>query len=191
MHTFSWLNLLLEPKRHLQRFGFVYLEHVFPPKNTPLGVEGRWLGGSTVLPLGVAPRYPRGRVRLPSEGKKTTLSLPPKKIVKKFVIGRHAVHTFPWLNLLLEPKRHLQRFGFVYLEHVFPPKNTPLGVEGRWLGGSTVLPLGVALRHPKGRGRLPSEPVYPQGKRKGPRFLASPLFALRQSRYFVGLTFTL
>ena len=121
VHTFPWLNLLLEPKRHLQRFGFVYLEHVFPPKNTPLGVEGRWLGGSTVLPLGVAPRYPGGRVRLPSEGKKTTPSLPPKKIVKKFVIGRHAVHTFSWLNLLLEPKRHLQRFGFVYLKHAFPP----------------------------------------------------------------------
>ena len=24
----------------------------------PPGVEGRWLGGSTVLPLGVAPRHP-------------------------------------------------------------------------------------------------------------------------------------
>jgi hypothetical protein len=35
---------------------------------------------------------------------------------KKFVIGCHRAHTFKWLNLLLEPKRHLQRFGFVFLE---------------------------------------------------------------------------
>ena len=34
---------------------------------------------------------------------------------KKFVIGCHWVHTFNWLNLLLEPKRLLQRFGFVFL----------------------------------------------------------------------------
>ena len=31
-----------------------------------------------------------------------------------FVIGCHLVHTFTWLNLLLEPRRHLQRLGFVY-----------------------------------------------------------------------------
>ena len=34
---------------------------------------------------------------------------------KKFVIGCHRAHTFTWLNLLLEPKRLLQRFGFVFL----------------------------------------------------------------------------
>ena len=34
---------------------------------------------------------------------------------KNFVIACHRVHTFTWLNLLLEPKRHLQRFGFVFL----------------------------------------------------------------------------
>ena len=36
-------------------------------------------------------------------------------IFKKFVIGCHWVHIFTWLNLLLEPKRLLQRFGFVFL----------------------------------------------------------------------------
>ena len=36
-------------------------------------------------------------------------------IFKKFVIVCHCAHTFTWLNLLLEPKRHLQRFGFVFL----------------------------------------------------------------------------
>ena len=113
VHTFPWLNLLLEPKRHLQRFGFVYLEHVFPPKNTPLGVEGHWLGGCTVLPLGVGFGCPQRVKNYPLPAA--------KKIVKKFVIGRHAVHTFSWLNLLLEPKRPLQRFGFVYLKHASPP----------------------------------------------------------------------
>ena len=39
-------------------------------------------------------------------------------IFKKFVIGCHWVHTFTWLNLLLEPKRLLQRFGFVFLGYV-------------------------------------------------------------------------
>ena len=34
---------------------------------------------------------------------------------KKFVIGCYRVHTFTRLNLLLEPKRILQRFGFVFL----------------------------------------------------------------------------
>ena len=34
---------------------------------------------------------------------------------KKIVIGCHRAHTFTWLNLLLEPKRLLQRFGFVFL----------------------------------------------------------------------------
>ena len=39
-----------------------------------------------------------------------------EKKFKKFVIGCHRAHTFTWLNLLLEPKRLLQRFGFVFLE---------------------------------------------------------------------------
>jgi len=38
-----------------------------------------------------------------------------KVFPKKFVIVCHRLHTFTWLNLLLEPKRHLQRFGFVFL----------------------------------------------------------------------------
>ena len=39
-----------------------------------------------------------------------------KKIFsKKFVIDRHCPHIYKWLNLLLEPKRHLQRFGFVHM----------------------------------------------------------------------------
>ena len=39
-----------------------------------------------------------------------------KNFFKKFVIGGKDAHTYKWLNLLLEPRRHLQRLGFVYLE---------------------------------------------------------------------------
>ena len=34
---------------------------------------------------------------------------------KKFVIARRRAHIYKWLNLLPEPKRNLQRFGFVHL----------------------------------------------------------------------------
>ena len=34
---------------------------------------------------------------------------------KKFVIGGKGAHTYKWFNLLLDPRRHLQRLGFVYL----------------------------------------------------------------------------
>ena len=50
-----------------------------------------------------SPRTPRGE------------SFGCKHFSKKFVIDCHWAHTFTWLNLLLEPKRHLQRFGFVFL----------------------------------------------------------------------------
>ena len=36
------------------------------------------------------------------------------KSLKKFVIACHRAHIYKWLNLLPEPKRHLQRFGFVH-----------------------------------------------------------------------------
>ena len=38
----------------------------------------------------------------------------PKKF-KKFVIACHRTHIYKRLNLLPEPKRNLQRFGFVHL----------------------------------------------------------------------------
>ena len=64
-----------------------------------------------------SPRFPRGG----AFGCKQFLSF-----LKKFVIGCHWVHTFTRLNLLLEPKRLLQRFGFVFLGDVafygFSPK---------------------------------------------------------------------
>ena len=31
-------------------------------------------------------------------------------------MGAQGAHTYKWLNLLLEPRRHLQRLGFVYIE---------------------------------------------------------------------------
>ena len=34
---------------------------------------------------------------------------------KKFVIGGKGAHTYKWLNLLLKPRRLLQRLGFVHI----------------------------------------------------------------------------
>ena len=97
MHTFTWLNLLLEPKRLLQRFGFVFLGDVaFAVLATKNRRGRREAGGGEA----------EGVWGRPSAA---------KIFLKKFVIGCHWVHTFTWLNLLLEPKRHLQRFGFVFL----------------------------------------------------------------------------
>ena len=50
-----------------------------------------------------------------------------KGFSKKFVIACHRAHIYKWLNLLPEPKRNLQRFGFVHLWGLFyltiiPPK---------------------------------------------------------------------
>ena len=101
MHTFTWLNLLLEPKRHLQRFGFVFL-------GTGVSLECKgsgWQAGERRPGRGDAACSPRT-----SRGE----SFGCKHFSKKFVIDCHWAHTFTWLNLLLEPKRHLQRFGFVY-----------------------------------------------------------------------------
>ena len=102
MHTFTWLNLLLEPKRHLQRFGFVFL-------GTGVSLECKgsgWQAGERRPGRGDAACSPRT-----SRGE----SFGCKHFSKKFVIDCHWAHTFTWLNLLLEPKRHLQRFGFVFL----------------------------------------------------------------------------
>ena len=71
--------MLLEPRRHLQRLGFVYLGH------------GRRIWWAR-----------RGSDK------------PPKIFFRKFVIGCHHPHIYRWLCLLLEPRRHLQRLGFVY-----------------------------------------------------------------------------
>ena len=63
-----------------------------------------------------------GALRSPGDNAKplrSARSAAPTRLIviflKKFVIGCHWVHTFTWLNLLLEPKRLLQRFGFVFL----------------------------------------------------------------------------
>ena len=37
-----------------------------------------------------------------------------ENICTKLVIACHEAHIYKWLNLLPEPKRNLQRFGFVH-----------------------------------------------------------------------------
>ena len=63
------------------------------------------------------------------------------KKLKKFVIACHRAHTYKRLNLLPQPKRHLQRFGFVLLaENIFLFFfNFPLRSKKRY--GKIALPL--------------------------------------------------